>query len=120
VVQQLHAWFQAHPRPVEKFICSQPYAGIVFDRDPREQPNFTRDRDRNLEMLGRQPLGTLVYWDAKTGPAWFDLKANDFREAGFTELHSQSVTLRGYILDRSWFRFGGPRKQTMYLFYKAK
>ncbi len=120
-INQIRAWFDAHPQqvgPVAKFIWSQPYACIVFDRDPWEQPVFTRDRERDLALLGGQPAGTLVYWDAKLGPAWFGLRAEDFESAGFVRLHSQSFTLRGYILDRSWFGFGGPRSQTMHLFYK--
>jgi len=120
-INQIRAWFDEHPRtvgPVAKFIWSQPYAGIVFDRDPWEQPIFTRNRERDLALLRRQPAGTLVHWDAKIGPAWFGLKAEDFVEAGYVRLHSQSFTLRGYILDRSWFGFGGPRNQTMHLLYK--
>jgi hypothetical protein len=46
------------------------------------------------------------------------LEGKDFEEAGYVRLYSQSFTLRGYILDRPWFRFGGPRPQTMYLLYK--
>ncbi|MGH9837495.1 MAG: hypothetical protein ACREEM_01785 [Blastocatellia bacterium] len=117
-IDQIHAWFEANPRPVAKFIWGQPYACVVFDRDPWEQPVFTRNRERDLALLGEQPAGTLVCWDAKIGPAWHGLKAEDFEEAGFVRLHSQSFTLQGYILDRPWFGFGGPRHQTMHLFYK--
>jgi hypothetical protein len=117
-IHSMGAWFAANPRPVAKFIWSQPYAAVVFDRDPWEQPAFTRDRPRDLALLRAQPAGTLVYWDAKLGPSWFGLTAEDVEAAGFVRLHSRSVTLRGSLLDRSWFGFGGPRRQTMHLFYK--
>jgi len=35
-------------------------------------------------------------------------------------LHTQSFTLKGYILSRSWFGYGGPRAQTIYLLYKPE
>jgi hypothetical protein len=66
------------------------------------------------------PAGTMVVWDERVGPKWFGLKAGDFEEAGFVRLHSQSFTLKGYILDRSWFGYGGPRAQTIYLLYKPR
>jgi hypothetical protein len=28
--------------------------------------------------------------------------------------------LKGYILSRSWFGYGGPRTQTIYLLYKPQ
>jgi hypothetical protein len=117
-INAMRAWFAANPRPVTKFIWSQPYACIVFGRDPWEQPVFTRDREGDRALLRAQPAGTLVYWDAKIGPSWFGLRAEDFEAAGFVRLHSQTLTLRGYLLDRAWFGFGGPRRQTMSLFYK--
>src|SRR5262249_2937164 len=40
-VRQLHDWFQMHPQPVAKFIWSQAFACILFNRDPWEQPGFT-------------------------------------------------------------------------------
>jgi hypothetical protein len=117
-LDQMRAWFDAHPAPITRFIWSQPYAGIAFDRDLREQPFFSRDPAANLEMLRGQPPGTLVCWDSKIGPKWFGLAAKDFEAVGFTRLHSQSFVFRGYILDRSYFGFGGPREQTMDLLYK--
>ncbi len=117
-IDAVHQWFREHPRPIARFLWSQPYAGIAFDRDPREQILFTRDRARDHDLLRGLPPGTLVCWDSKVGPKWTGLEAQDFRATGFTELHSHSTIFRGYLLQRSWFRFGGPRSQTMYLFYK--
>jgi hypothetical protein len=117
-IDAVHQWFREHPQPIARFLWSQPYAGIAFDRDPREQILFTRDRARDHELLRSLPPGTLVCWDSKVGPKWTGLEAQDFRDTGFMELHSHSKILRGYLLKRSWFRFGGPRSQTMYLFYK--
>lgn len=117
-IDPMRAWFNGRPEPVTKLIWSQPYSGIAFDRDLWEQPFFSRDRTENLEMLRRQPPGTLVCWDSKIGPKWFGLSGKDFEEAGFTRLYSQSFLLRGYLLDRSYFGFGGPRAQTMELLYK--
>jgi hypothetical protein len=60
----------------------------------------------------------MVVWDELVGPKSSGLRANDFEEAGFVSLHVQSFTLKGYILDRSWFGYGGPRAQKIYLLYK--
>ncbi len=118
LIDRAHAWFREHPVPVARFVWSQPYACIRFDRDPWEQPPFTHDRERDRQLLRDLPAGTLVYWDARIGPQWFGLTADDLRAAGYRELYAESQTLRGYVLDRSWFGFGGPRRQTAWLFFK--
>ncbi|MBO0719759.1 MAG: hypothetical protein J2P41_03000 [Blastocatellia bacterium] len=118
-IEQIYQWFQARERQftVRRYIWCEPYAGIQFDADPWENPVFTGNHENDLNLLRESPPGTLIYWDERVGPKWVGLKAADFADAGYALLHSQSFVLKGY-LDRSWFGYGGPRKQTMYLFYK--
>jgi hypothetical protein len=117
-VAEAHSWFESHPLPIARLIWSEPYACILFDRDPWENPVFTRDRETDLKLLRDSPPGTLAVWDERVGPKWSGLKAGDFEEAGYRRLHSQSFTLYGYILESSWFGYGGPREQVIYLLYK--
>jgi len=121
-IAAVHSWFQSQPDkpPISRLIWSQPYACILFDRDPWENPGFTRDHEVTLRTLRESPMGTMVVWDELVGPKWCGLRAEDFEEAGFVRLHAQSFTLKGYILDRPWFGYGGPRAQTIYLVYKPK
>ncbi|HEV2668996.1 MAG TPA: hypothetical protein VG324_29035, partial [Blastocatellia bacterium] len=117
-----HSWFQLQPDkpPISRLIWSHSYSCIQFDRDPWENPGFTRDRETDLKTLRESPAGTMAVWDELVGPKWAGLRAKDFEEAGFVKLYAQSFTLKGYILDRSWFGYGGPRAQTIYLLYKPK
>jgi hypothetical protein len=117
-IAEVHSWFESHPLPVTRLIWSQPYSCILFDRDPWENPVFTRNREPDLKLLRDSPPGTLAVWDERVGPKWTGLRAGDFEEAGYRRLHSQSFTLNGYILRSSWFGYGGPREQMIYLFYK--
>jgi len=119
-ISAVHSWFQSQPAkpPISRLIWSQTYSCILFDRDPWENPGFTRDREANLKILRESPAGTIAVWDELVGPKWAGLRAKDFEEAGFARLHAQSFTLKGYILDRSLFGYGGPRAQTIYLLYK--
>jgi hypothetical protein len=119
-ISAAHSWFQSQPArpPVSRLIWSHPYSCILFDSDPWENAGFTRDREADLKTLRESPVGTMAVWDELVGPKWSGLRAKDFEEAGFVSLHVQSFTLKGYILDRSWFGYGGPRPQTIYLLYK--
>jgi hypothetical protein len=119
-ISAAHFWFQSQPAkpPVSRLIWSHPYSCILFDRDPWENHGFTRDREADLKTLRDSESGTMVVWDELVGPKWSGLRAKDFEEAGFVRLHTQSFTLKGYILDRPWFGYGGPRAQTIYLLYK--
>ncbi|MGH9833004.1 MAG: hypothetical protein ACREBD_30100 [Blastocatellia bacterium] len=121
-IAAVHSWFQSQTdKPeIQRLVWCQPYAGILFDRDPWENSGFTRDREADLKTLREMPAGTMVVWDERVGPKWFGLQAKDFEEAGFVRLHTQAFTLKGYILDRSWFGYGGPRAQTIYLLYKPR
>jgi len=104
--------------PVNRLVWSQPYASILFDRDPWENSALGQNRKANLQTLREMPAGTLAIWDEQVGPKEFSVRAEDFQAAGFVLLDSQSFRLKGYILDRAWFGFGGARQQTIYLFYK--
>jgi hypothetical protein len=119
-ISAAHFWFQSQPAkpPVLRLIWSHPYSCILFDRDPWENHGFTRDREADLKTLRDSESGTMVVWDELVGPKSSGLSAKDFEEAGFVSLHVQPFTLKGYILDRSWFGYGGPRAQTIYLLYK--
>jgi hypothetical protein len=117
-IAEAHSWFASHPLPITRLIWSAPYSCILFDRDPWGNPVFTRDRETDLKLLRDSPPGTLAVWDERVGPKWTGLKAGDFEEAGYWRLHSQSFILNGYILERSWFGYGGPRQQVIHLLYK--
>lgn len=121
-IKAAHSWFQSQPdKPaIARFIWSKPYACILFDRDPWENPVFTRNHEEDLKTLRKLPAGTLAVWDELAGPKEFGLRADDFETAGFVSLYHQAFTLKGYILNRSWFGFGGPRRQTIHLLYKPK
>jgi hypothetical protein len=118
----VHQWWEAQPdKPVvNRFIWSKAYADILFDRDPWENPEFTYQRAANIERLRHLPAGTLAMWEERVGPKWPGLRASDLEAAGFIRLHVESFLLRGYILNHSWFGFGGPRAQTIYLLYKPE
>jgi hypothetical protein len=115
---KVHSWFTANPLPIARLIWSEPYSCILFDRDPWENPVFTRNRETDLKLLRDSPPGTLAVWDERVGPKWTGLKAADFEETGYRRLYSQSFILNGYVLASSWFGYGGPRHQIIYLLYK--
>ncbi|MBO0858186.1 MAG: hypothetical protein J2P21_06955 [Chloracidobacterium sp.] len=119
-IAAVHSWLQTQPDkpPISRLIWSQAYSCIRFDHDPWENPGFTNDRETNLKILREAPAETMGVWDELVGPKWTGLRAKDFEEAGFVRLNAQSLSLKGYILDRSWFGYGGPRAQTIYLLYK--
>jgi hypothetical protein len=121
-ISAAHSWFQSQAAkpPISRLIWSHPYSCILFDRDPWENAGFTRDRETDMKTLRDGVAGTMVVWDELVGPKRSGLRAKDFEEAGFVRLHTQSFTLKGYILDRSWFGYGGPRAQTIYLLYKPQ
>jgi hypothetical protein len=121
-IDAVHSWFKSQPDnpPISRLIWSHPYSCILFDGDPWENPRFTRDREADLKTLRESPAETMVVWDEQVGPKWSGLRAKDFEDAGFVRLYAQSFKLKGYILDRSWFGYGGPRAQTVYLLYKPR
>jgi len=119
-ISDAYQWFRNHPQPITRLIWSEPYACILFDRDPWENPVFTGNRDDNLELLRNSPSGTVAVWDLRVGPKSNGLIVDDFEKAGFLRLYSRSFLLEGYILERPWFGYGGPRRQEIFLLYKTK
>jgi hypothetical protein len=115
-----HSWFQSQPDkpPVSRLIWSHTYSCVLFDSDPWKNHVFTRNREADLKALRESSVGTLVVWDDQVGPRWALLRAKDFEEAGYVRLYAESFTLKGYLLDRPMFGYGGPRAQTIYLLYK--
>jgi hypothetical protein len=116
-VTELHAWFQENPRPITKFVWSQAYMNVLFDRDPSERPVLLEDTARNIEQLRQMPSGTLVFWDADTGPAWYHVTADDIVSAGYTLLYSKSYELDGWLKEGRWTPMP-PRRERFYLLYK--
>jgi len=106
--------------PITKLVWSKPYACILFDRDPWENLAFTRHDEANFQTLRDLPAGTLAVWDARAGPKESGVRPEDFQAAGFTLLCAQSFELKGHVLDRAWFGFGGPRQQTIFVLYKPE
>ncbi|MFM8392572.1 MAG: hypothetical protein ACKOB4_01455 [Acidobacteriota bacterium] len=124
-IQQVHHWFVNEQRkqnnlPVTRLIWNEPFACILFDRDPWENPEWTHDREQDLEMLRSSPAGTLVVWDRLIGPKWFGIQSEDFEQAGFRRIYTGNFRLEGHFINRSWFGYGGPRHQTYYLLYKDR
>jgi hypothetical protein len=131
------AHFREAPRPVSRFIGSQRYMVAVFD-DSSPEPRLYADRERNLQMLREAPAGTLVMWDADTGPRWAHLSAQDIQALGYTLLREDSYVLPGKFLrsapgpwfdygygpldehSESWTGFGGPRSVRLFLLYKER
>lgn len=114
------AQFPDRDYTVTRIIFAQPYACILFDRDPWENPVFTNDKAKDLGILRASPHGTLALWDDRVGPKWYGLTAEDFKAAGFDLILARDFILEGRILDRSWFGFGGPRRQRIHLLYKKR
>jgi 4-amino-4-deoxy-L-arabinose transferase-like glycosyltransferase len=120
-VSEMKTWFEAQPlRPVSGLVWSQAFMAIVFDRAPYETPAFSGDRDKNIEMLTALPPGTLVFWDADTGPSWHGVGANDFEAAGCTLLRSETFALDGWLREHRWLPFAPLRIQKFHLLYKAE
>jgi hypothetical protein len=105
---------------VSRLISSQAYTRILFDRDPWERPNFSGDRENNLNWIRQSPARTLVLWDDETGPKWFGLRAEDFEGAGYERLQSQDFNLEGWFVRLPWDHWGGPRRQRMHWLYKPQ
>lgn len=101
-----------------RFVWSQAYAAIRFDTDPWKNITFTPDHERNIELLRASQQGTLVLWESRYGPIWHHVNPEDFQQAGYDLIEKREFLLKGYVLPRSFFGFGGPRHQEMYLYYK--
>jgi len=110
-------WFDDHPRPVARFIWSQAYMDVLFDRDPSDHPQMYADHARNMEILRAFPPGTLVFWDADIGRAWYQLTADDIQRAGYVRLLARSYRLDGWLHEGRLFPWS-IRSQQLFLFYK--
>jgi hypothetical protein len=117
-IQDMYAWFQAHPKPISKLVWCQAYMSIIFDSDIRDKPVLSKDKEANLAVLQKYPKNTLIFWDNDTGPSWYNITGDDLERAGFTRLHSQAYRLKGLLVNRWWFHDWGARPQEMHLFYK--
>ena len=51
---------------------------ILFDRDPWENLEFTRNPERDLTALRDSPGETLVFWESRFGPKWHGLNPSAF------------------------------------------
>jgi hypothetical protein len=118
LVEKTYAWWPANQRPITRLIWSQPYMCMLLNGDPWQNEFFTLDATRNQQLLQAMPPGTLVFWDAKSGPRWTEIKIEDFLANGFELLHEEHAVLRGYLIRYSPFTIGGPRHQRMALLYK--
>ncbi len=118
-VKDTYHWFQQNEqRPVKKLVWSQALMCVMFGTDPMERPNLTADREENLQMLRAMPGGTLIFWDSLTGPAWHNLKDQDFENIGYQRLYSKPYRLRGWIWNDVKLSYPGVRQQEMHLFYR--
>lgn len=118
VVDEAHAWFEAHPQPVSRLVFSQPYMSILFGRDPSERPPFGNDAGANVELLRASPPGTLVFWDAHTGPLFRKMTAADVERAGYRLLFSAHRSLGPrfpWLFDAP----PPPYQQEVFLYYKG-
>lgn len=125
-VREMRDWLGNHSTLIDpssadyhrRLITSQAYPRILLGRDPLENPNFTADREHNLNLIRQSPAGTLVLWDDETGPKWYRLRAEDFQAAGFELLKSQEFKLQGYFVRLHREGWGGWRLQRMHWLYK--
>lgn len=117
-VKETVAWLRENPVAIQRLCWSQTYSGIALDRDPSERIFFGGDPEANVALLRESPPGTLVLWDGDTGPAWHRIGPAEIERAGYRRLRSKSYVLDGYLVRRSLFGHGGPRRQEMHLFYK--
>jgi hypothetical protein len=115
-VAEMYDWFQAHPRPVKKLIFSQAYMSILFGRDPSERLLLGEDPEKNVKLLAGAPAGTLVFWDACTGPQFHHTGPAELERAGFELLHRQEFDLRPRLPVAP--RSVQHHRQEMYLYYK--
>lgn len=117
-VNEMHEIAKQKSLPVERFVWSQAYAAIRFDTDPWKNITFSGDRERNIQLLRESQPGTLALWESRYGPIWHHVNPGDFETAGYELIAKREFVLKGYVLPRSFFGFGGPRSQEMFLYYK--
>jgi hypothetical protein len=92
-VDDMVGWLEAHPVPVKRLVYSQAYMAIRLDHDPGERPNLGDDPEREVEILRALPPGTLIFWDAHTGPQYHHIGPAEFERAGYERLHAATYRL---------------------------
>ena len=115
MVNDMAAWLEAHPRPVKRLVFSQAYMVIRLGRDPGERPRLGTETEENVRILRGLPAGTLVFWDAHTGPQYRHLGPADLERAGYQLLHAEEGELEPRL--PHWRRLP-PYRQEMALYYK--
>ncbi|MFM7180337.1 MAG: hypothetical protein ACKO2G_02560 [Verrucomicrobiales bacterium] len=104
---------------IERFVWSQAYMAIAWDRDPWESPPWSGpDKATVIARLRELPPGTLAVWDTKTGGDVHRLEVRDFEEGGFRLLHEETHNLRGWLPAIGIHGWGDVRENTFYLLYK--
>lgn len=116
-VNDMAAWLEAHPRPVKRLVFSQAYMVIRLGRDPAERPRLGSETEENVRILRGLPGGTLVFWDAHTGPQYRRVGPADLERAGYERLHAASYEL-GPLLPH-WPALP-PYRQELVLYYKPE
>lgn len=132
------ARFRESPREVLRVHASQSYVYAVLDIDLTRVPAFTGEREHNQQVLRHAPVGTLVVWEDRTGPAWYHLEEKDIEALGYTLLRSDAYVLTGKLLKEpigpyfdygsgvltreglNWPGYGGPRALRVSLLYKER
>ena len=114
-VDDMYAWFVDHPRPVNRLVFSQAYMSIRLDRDPAERPNLGKDPEQNVQLLRASTPGTLVFWDAHTGPQYRAIGPADLERAGYVRLRGATYDLGPLLPHRSP---APPYRQELVLYYK--
>lgn len=103
----------------ERFVWSQAYMAIAWDRDPWESPTLSAtDKSAAIAVLRSLPSGTLAAWDERIGHQVRGLGISDFEAGGFHLLHQESHTLRGWLPAIDLHGWGEIRQNTFYLLYK--
>ncbi len=113
-VEDAVAELRKQPVKIDRLVWSQAYMCILLDQDPRGREPMPELRTRLRDL----PSRTLIFWDGETGPAWYGVGPADFAQAGFRKLFSRDYELTGILSRRTFFGYGGVRKQSMHLYYR--
>ncbi len=114
-VDEMADWLEAHPVPVKRLVFSQVYMAIRYGRDTSGRPALGLDTEKNVQILRGQPAGTLIFWDAHTGPQYHRLGPADFERAGYERLRARSYELPPLLPHRPPLP---PHRQELVLYYK--
>lgn len=130
LVTRAHTWFAVHARPINGFAASQAYMCIEFRCDPDQRIVTPGPADATLAKLRAAPPGTLVVWDADTGPGFYSgVTADSIEHLGYTAIYSVADSLRGRFLPHlddgrfvprvmSWGWDSAPRVEHVWLLYR--